>query len=149
MKTFKLTYRENNETSVLGEFQHQEELNRLIESEARTIESESAMPVFNQMVLIDSLKQWASSQWNPNAAKRMTYKNPDSETVGVWEIEEVRAVEPIRVTFTYAPDLELGAKPEDVSVHSNLTFESAKNLVAFNMDNKGLVSINIEYGVED
>lgn len=57
-------------------------------------------------------------------------------------------MEPIRVTFTYAPDLELGPQPEDVSVHTDLTLESARSLTSYNMDNKGLVSILVEFGVE-
>lgn len=57
-------------------------------------------------------------------------------------------MEPIRITFTYAPNLELGPQPEDVSVHTDLTLEAARNLASYNMDNEGLVSIHIEFGVE-
>jgi hypothetical protein len=58
-------------------------------------------------------------------------------------------MEPIRLTFTYAASIELGPQPEDVSVWRNLTMESAKNLVTYNMDNEGLLDIKIEYGVAD
>lgn len=47
------------------------------------------------------------------------------------------------LTFTYRPG-ELGPQPEDISVHTDLTLESARNLASFNMDNTDLVSILIE-----
>lgn len=88
MTEYKLTYQENNEVSELGTFQYQEELNRLIESEARLIEDESIMSVYDQMALVHSLKTWASSQYDPNASKVFRFTYPDSKTVGTWTIEE-------------------------------------------------------------
>lgn len=45
------------------------------------------------------------------------------------------------VTFRYAG----GQLPEDISVHENVPYQVAKNLVAYNFENLQLSSITIEF----
>ena len=102
MKTYRLTYRENNVPEILGQFQTQEELDRLLLSEFRIITEESLLTFDDQQFLIKGLKAWAKSQWNPNAPKAFTFKYPETlltefrrpvyatqdTTVGRWTITE-------------------------------------------------------------
>ena len=51
----------------------------------------------------------------------------------------------IKITFTYAADTDLGPQPEDVSIHYVDNPQSARNLTSYNMTNKGLISITVEF----
>lgn len=77
-KYYRLTYRENNETEILGHFSTQEELDRLLLNEFRIIEEESLLQFDDRHALISGLKAWAKSQWSPNAEKSFTFTYPET-----------------------------------------------------------------------
>lgn len=76
--TYRLAYRENNRTEILGQFSTQEELDRLLLEEFRIIEEESLLQFDDRNALINGLKAWARSQWNPNADKTFTFTYPET-----------------------------------------------------------------------
>ena len=71
---------------------------------------------------------------------------PDSLAKAIPNPEEHQHV---KITFTYAANLELGPQPEDISIHYVNNPQSARNLLSYNLTNKGLISINTEFDVPE